>query len=246
MHFHLFVKKQCRRLTIWGWLVLLLLALLAFRLWLGTVCHWLSLNEPVKAKTLVVEGWIEDYALKHAVDFYRKNNYRHLIVTGLPITQWRDYVSYKNTAQGAVAVMKGYGFKDTVFEAVIPLSVTINRTYNTAVATRLLFEKHPEFGKSFNIYSVGVHARRTHLMFERAFGEAYKIGIIADTDRTFDPKHWWRTSKGFRNVSNEFVAFSYVWAFFHPDYEKYKKMLLAGYVTDSLNQVSEKTQLKNR
>jgi hypothetical protein len=244
MKFQLFVTKQCRRLTLWGWLVLLLLLALVFRLWLGTVCSWLSLNQPVPAKTLVVEGWIEDYALQHAVDFYRKNNYNHMIVTGLPITQWRDYVTFKNTAQGAVAVMKRYGFKDTVYKAVIPLSVTINRTYNTAVATRLLFQKHPEFGKSFNIYSVGVHARRTHLMFERAFGNPYKIGVIADTDRTFDPEHWWRTSKGFRNVSNEFVAFNYVWAFFHPEFDVYKKLLLEGYAADSVRQSQKRSKIK--
>ena len=234
MKFHLIVRKPCRRLTFWGWLALLLLLVLLFRGWLGSVCSWLSQNRPVKAKTLVVEGWIEDYALRHAVDFYRKNKYRHMIITGLTITQWRDYVTFKNTAQGAVAVMRGYGFKDTVYQAVIPLSVTINRTYNTAVATRLLFERHPGFGKSFNVYSVGVHARRTHLMFERAFGNTYKIGIIADTDRTFDPEHWWRSSKGFRNVSNEFVAFNYVWAFFHPDFKVYAQKLREGWSTDSV------------
>ena len=62
MKYSLFVTKQCRRLTLWGWLVLLLLLALVFRMWLGTVCRWLSLSEPVPAKTLVVEGWIEDYA----------------------------------------------------------------------------------------------------------------------------------------------------------------------------------------
>jgi len=241
MKFRLVVRKPCRCLTFTGWLVLLLLVVLVFRIWLGTVCRWLSLNHPVKAKTLVVEGWIEDYALKNALQFYEENNYKHLIVTGLPITQWHDYVTYKNTAEGAIAVMKGYGFQDTIYQAVIPLSVTINRTYNTAVATRLLFEKHPEFGKAFNIYSVGVHTRRTHLLFERAFGEDYNIGILADTDRTFDPKYWWHSSKGFRNVSNEFVAFNYVWAFFHPDYNVFARRLKESFYFDSIREHQRKT-----
>ncbi len=235
MKIRFFVRKSCRRLTFWGWVAFGVILALIFRIWLATVCEWLSLNRPVRARTLVVEGWIEDYALRHAVDFYRKNHYRHMVVTGLPITQWRDYVTFKNTAEGAVAVMKGYGFQDTIYRAVIPPTVTINRTYNTAVATRLLFEKHPEFGKAFNIFSVGVHSRRTHLMFERAFGDHYNVGIIADTDRTFDPEHWWRTSKGFRNVSNEFVAFGYVWAFFHPDFEQFAERLIKGYHADSLH-----------
>jgi hypothetical protein len=225
-------------------MVLLLMLALVFRLWMGSVSQWLSLSHPVKARTLVIEGWIEDYALKNAVAFYEKNGYEHLIVTGLPISQWHDYVAFKNTAEGAEAVIKGAGFKDTVYQAVIPQSVTLNRTYNTAVASRMLFEKHPEFGKSFNIYSVGVHARRTHLMFMRAFGDTYRIGIIADTDRTFDPKHWWKTSKGFRNVSNEFVAFTYVWAFFHPDYKVAEKQLKNGYYTDSILGLRRQTDIE--
>ncbi len=246
MKFRLIAKKYCRCLTVSGWLVLLLLLVLLFRIWLGTVCSWLSVDQPVKAKTLVVEGWIEYYALKNAMDFYEKNNYKHLIITGIPITQWSNYVSYSNTAEGAAAVLRGNGFKDSIFRAVIPRSVSINRTYNTAVATHILFEKHPVWGKSFNIYSVGVHSRRTHLLFERAFGNAYKVGIIADTDRTFDPEHWWKSSKGFRNVSNEFVAYFYVWIFFHPDYNTFEKQLKESYVkgkTDrSLHKIDGETK----
>ncbi len=241
MRFRLVAKKYCRCLTFSGWLVLLLMLMLLFRTWMGSVTGWLSLNHPVKAKTLVVEGWIEDYAIKNAVNFYERNGYQHLIVTGIPITQWHDYVVFKNTAEGAEAVIKGDGFNDTVYQAVIPRSVTINRTYNTAVATRILFEAHPGWGKAFNVYSVGVHSRRTHLMFERAFGDTYNVGVIADTDRTFDPKHWWKTSKGFRNVSNEFVAFNYVWAFFHPDYKVFEKQLKAGYAVDSIRRINRKS-----
>ncbi len=241
MRFRLTSKKYCRCLTFFGWLVLLLMLALLFRIWMGTVCTWLSLNKPVKAKTLVVEGWIEDYALKNAIIFYRENHYNRLVVTGIPITHWSDFVAFKNTAEGAIAVIKRDGFTDTIYRAVIPRSVTINRTYNTAVATRMLYEKHPGWRKAFNVYSVGVHARRSHLMFERAFGDNYKIGIIADTDRTFDPKYWWKTSKGFRNVSNEFVAFTYVWAFFHPDYNVFEKRLEKGYSIDRIKNLRGKS-----
>jgi hypothetical protein len=202
---------------------------------MGTVCQFLSEHEPVKAKTLVIEGWVEDYALKHAIELYRRDHYKHLIVTGLPLVHFEDYVMFPSTAAAAAAVIRKIGFKDSIYEAVIPKTVFIDRTYNTGVATRMILSKHPEWGKNFNIYSVGVHARRTHLMFERAFGPDYNIGIIADTDRSFDPEHWWHTSIGFRNVSNEFVAWLYVSVFFHPTYANFKKKLEIGYYTDSIN-----------
>ncbi|MBN2614686.1 MAG: YdcF family protein [Bacteroidales bacterium] len=231
-NFVLFRKRKCWRPTFWGWILLLLVLGILFRLWMVTVSVYLSEDHPVPAKILVVEGWVEDEALTHAVALYHKDHYRHLVVTGLPITFRKDYLHFKNTAQAAVAQIKKDGFKDTIYEAVIPSTVYIDRTYNTAIATRKILEQHPEWGKSFNLYSVGVHARRSHLMFERAFGDGYQIGIISEKDPTFDPAHWWRTSKGFRNVSNEFMAYVYVWAFFHPDYAVFEKKLEEGYQHD--------------
>lgn len=227
-------KRNCWRPTFLGWIVLLLILGLLFRLWMGTVSSYLSEDKPVQAKILVVEGWIEDEALTHAIELYHRDHYAHIIVTGLPITFRKDYLHFKNTAQAAVAQIKKNGFNDTVYEAVIPSTVYIDRTYNTAVATRKIMEQHPEWGKAFNVYSVGVHARRTYLMFQRAFGDGYTIGILSEKDPTFDPKHWWRTSKGFRNVSNEFMAYVYVWAFFHPDYAQFEKKLEEGYWHDRL------------
>lgn len=228
-------KKKCWQPTFAGWLILLFALAILFRLWMGTVAEYLSKDEPVKAKVLVVEGWIGDEALSKAVQYYKKNHYQHLVVTGLPITFRKDFLHFKNTAAAAVAQLKKDGFKDTIFQAVIPSTVVIDRTYNTAIATRLLFDQHPNWGKHLMIFSVGVHARRSLLMFKRAFGRQYKIGIVAAPDPTFDQQHWWRSSKGFRNVSNEFVAYLYVWAFFHPDYSTFKSILLEGYRKDSLN-----------
>lgn len=230
----LFVKKSCRRPTILGLLVILVILVILVRLWMGTVCSFLSMEKPVKARTMIIEGWIEDYAMKNAIRLYKRDHYKHLIVTGLPLVHFEDFVLFPSTASAAAAEIRKMGFKDSIYEAVIPKTVFIDRTYNTGVASRMILDKHPDWGKSFNIYSEGVHARRTHLMFERAFGFAYNIGIIADTDHRFDPKHWWHTSIGFRNVSNEFMAWLYVSVFFHPGYSVYKRKLEIGYYTDNI------------
>ncbi len=240
LRFKFFVKKSWPRPTILGWLLIIVLLAIIVRVWMGTVCSFLSMEKPVKTKTLVIEGWVEDYALKHAMELYKRDHYKYLIITGLPLVHFEDFVMFPNTATAAAAELRHMGFKDSIYKAVIPTTVFIDRTYNTGVATRMIMEKHPEWGKSFNIYSVGVHARRTHLMFERAFGSDYKIGIIADTDRSFDPEHWWHASIGFRNVSNEFVAWLYVSVFFHPQYANFKNKLEIGYYTDSIHKERKK------
>ncbi len=213
----LFKRKMCVKPTIWGWLVIIAVILLVGRASLTGIVKFLSLNDPVESKTMVLEGWVPTYAVKDAMKYFRDNEYERLIITGIPIVNYEFIAPYKNTAEATLLAVRYYGYNDTVYLAEIPTTVLVDRTYNTAVETKLLFDSNPDWPKSMNIYSVGVHARRTYTMFRNAFGNTYNIGVLSQRDRTFDPMSWWKSSKGFRNVSNEFIATLYVMAFFHPN-----------------------------
>ena len=234
INFQVYRKKQCWRPTILGWIIILLVIALIFRLSLVGIYYFLTVNNPVKSKTLVLEGWVPTYAIKDAIASFNDNDYDRIIVTGMPIVNYEFIAPYRNTAEATALALKHYGYRDTVYIATIPTNILVDRTYNTAVATKMIFDEHNQWSKNFNIYSVGVHARRSRFMFEKAFGPDYNIGIIAHRDRTFDPKHWWKSSKGIRNVSNEFVATLYVMLFFHPDLEVSENQLLKGKYIDSI------------
>jgi len=51
--------------------------------------------------------------------------------------------------------------------------------------------------------------RRSKMMFTKVFGKNVAIGIIALNDPLYDPKHWWRTSEGVREVLGEAIAYMY-------------------------------------
>jgi len=232
--FRVYKRKTCLRPTLFGWFIVLFVIVVLFRLSLVGIYYFLTINKPIKSKTLVLEGWVPAYAIKDAITYYNDNNYDRIIVTGIPIVNYEFISPYKNTAEATVLALKHYGYHDTAFIANIPTNILVDRTYNTAVATKMLFDENTNWSKNFNIYSVGVHARRSRFMFKKAFGSDYNIGIIAHRDRTFDPKHWWKSSKGFRNISNEFVATLYVMLFFHPDIAIAKTTLLEGRYIDSI------------
>ncbi len=236
----LYKKTTCRQPTLLGWLIIIALIWLITPLLLQSSYRFLTVNKPVKSKTMVIEGWIPDYSIKKALQLFRDDHYEHMIVTGIPILQWQPISHYHNVAEASAAVIKKMGFRDTIYLAPIPSSILRDRTYSTAVATKALFEQHPQWGKSFNIYSVGVHSRRSRLMFEKAFGDDYQIGIYADTDESFDAVHWWRSSRGFRNVGNEMMAYWFVRFFFHPDIQQYKKQIALGQYIDSIEQLRAK------
>ncbi len=220
MKIKFFVKKECKKPTALTRIIVLFGIVLLFYLLLTNIYRFLTVNEIVDTKTMVIEGWVDDNVLEEALRYYKKNGFENLIVTGLPVTKRKLFSYYENTAQLAVAQLKKMGFDDTVYQAVIPSGIVIDRTFNTAIAVKILFDEHPEWERNFIIYSEGTHSKRTKLMFDKVFGNSYKIGIIAGKEKIFDSKHFWRTSKGFRTVSNELVAYIWVWLFFHPDIDE--------------------------
>ncbi len=229
----LFRKRTLRRPTLLGWLVIITSLIVLCRISLPFMYNFLAVNKPIKSKTMIIEGWVPTYALKEAVELYKEDGYKRLIVTGVPIVNYEFISPYQNTAQATILALKHYGIKDSIYHANIPTNVFVDRTYHTAVAAKLLFDSN-NWPMNFNIFSVGVHARRSRLMFRKAFGNDCEIGIYAPRDRTFLPQYWWKSSKGFRNVSNEFVATLFVTLFFHPEYNSSVDKINTGRYEDRI------------
>jgi hypothetical protein len=230
----LFKKTACRRPTLYGWLILLGFFGFAGYFIISHLAGFLTVNKPVKAQTMIIEGWLPDYALEHAIEIYKRDRYKHLIVTGIPLHQWKSIANYESMAEVTTHNIQKLGFHDTIFQASIPHNVLRDRTYSTALVSKMIFEEHPDWEKAFNIYSLGVHSRRSRLMFKKAFGEEYRIGIFAEKDISYDAKHWWRSSRGFRSVSSEIFSYIFVRLFFHPDPEQYISKIKKGLYVDSV------------
>jgi hypothetical protein len=90
------------------------------------------------------------------------------------------------------------------------------RTYSSAVALRDWFRDHNLAIHSFNVLTEGSHARRTSLLYQKAFGKNVAVGVIAISNPDYDPKDWWRYSYGVREVIGESIAYIYAQFFFHP------------------------------
>jgi hypothetical protein len=91
-----------------------------------------------------------------------------------------------------------------------------NRTYASALALRQWIELHKVGVTGFNLMTVGVHARRSQLLFQKAFGDKVRVGIIAVPDREYDARRWWQYSEGVKEVISEGAGYLYARLFFHP------------------------------
>jgi hypothetical protein len=61
-----------------------------------------------------------------------------------------------------------------------------------------------------------VHARRSRLLFQKAFGPGIEVGVIAIRDREYNPRVWWRYSEGVKEVLSEGAAYLYARFLFYP------------------------------
>ena len=91
-----------------------------------------------------------------------------------------------------------------------------DRTYSSAVALRNWLRDHNTSLNSMNVLTQDAHARRTRLLYEKAFGKNVTIGIISAPDPDYDARHWWRYSDGVREVIGESIAYIYARFFFYP------------------------------
>ena len=216
--FGLCARRERWGLTGRGWLALLLGGLLLFAGWLHWIQPFLAVTHRAETKILVVEGWIPEYALRVAVAEFQSGGYEKVFVTGGPVVGTGGYVNdFQTSASVGAEVLVNLGL-DRNLVVMAPSHIAgHDRTYSSAVALREWLRGHAADVKSFNVLTEDVHARRTQLLFQKAFGREVRVGVIAVADPDYEPAHWWRYSEGVRQILGECIAYLYAEIFFRPD-----------------------------
>ncbi len=213
----LIARKERWGLTWLGWLVSGCIFLLALSLLLFNIQPFLALSMPLKADTLVVEGWVHEYAIVAAAKEFKAGRYARVFATGGPVSGLGHYVNdYQTTASVGAARLRKAGVPEQFVQMVPSRVLERDRTYGSAVALRDWFNDHKLPVHQMNVLTEGEHARRTRLLFEEAFGKSVQVGIIAVPNPDYDQTHWWRYSEGVRDVLSEGIAYFYAKFLFYP------------------------------
>jgi hypothetical protein len=171
---------------------------------------FLAVTHRVNADTLVVEGWVHQYAIRAAVNEFEAGHYRRVFTTGGPVAGMGGYTNdYNTSATQAAAQLQAEGLLANLIQAVPARISDRDRTYSAARALGDWFSNHHSSVPAINVLTQDVHARRTRLLFERALGDRTTVGIIAVANPDYDAGHWWRYSEGVRDVISEAVAYLY-------------------------------------
>ena len=211
----LFRRKEVWVPTLRGWVLLLIVGIAAGLLAITTTVPFLAPVQPKGNGILIVEGWLPDYALEQAKQVFERRSYRLMIVTGIPIDHGLHISVEKDYAQLARGILRDLGMDPELIVPVSCTNVPRNRTYATAQAARLWLDQSSAPGP-VDVFTLGVHARRTWLLYSMALGDRYPVGIISGADQRYDPDRWWTTSSGVRTVMSEVIAYLYAKLFFYP------------------------------
>jgi hypothetical protein len=213
--FGLIRRKEAWVLTWRAWLLLTISLAGTGFLFMRGAYAFLAVHQPNDSGVLVIEGWVPRYALTGYVA--RCSNYTMIYTIGGPTRTDRHSNDESDTyASVAQARLVRSGVPVGKVRGVPCWTVQRDRTYASAVALReWCASNHVEMA-GFNVVTLGPHARRSRLMFERAFKDRVQVGVVALTNEDYDADHWWRYSEGVKETLSEGVAYLYARIFFHP------------------------------
>ncbi|HEY7322763.1 MAG TPA: ElyC/SanA/YdcF family protein [Candidatus Binatia bacterium] len=213
----LFDRKERWSLSWRGRLIVAFALVLLSVLVLKGVYPFLAITHRVNADTLVVEGWINEYAIRAAVKEFQGHPYQRVFTTGGPVGGSGGYINdFMTSASVGADLLKKYGIPDEHLQMVPCRVMDRDRTYASAVALRNWFHHHNVVVGSINVVTEDLHARRTRLLFQKAFGKDVQVGIIAVANVDYPANQWWRYSQGLKEVVSEFAAYLYARFLFFP------------------------------
>ena len=204
-------RRERWGLTLRGWLVVVMTTNAVFAVVSQRIHPFLAIIDPIPAEYLVVEGWMPEYAVEQCVEIFITHRYGSILTVGGPVSAATSPAPDDDThAYVAGSRLRKRGLGQEVVQVIPSTTRDRDRTYGSAVAAREWLKRQGIAPKSITVVTLGVHARRSRLLFEKAFGSKTVVGIVAIENREYDPIYWWRYSEGVKEVVSEGMAYLYV------------------------------------
>jgi hypothetical protein len=201
------------------WMGRLLVVIVLIGIFIGFTANLYPFLAPEGAPRkglMVVEGWIHDFALDEAVTLYRAGNYSKIVCTGVPIETGSYIQQYKSYPEMTAARLEKMGIAPKEIVVAVADYEKKDRTYLAATALRQAFMAYNIEEPDLHLITTGPHGRRSRMLFQKALGEDYNIGITCLDEYAYDQKDWYTCSEGVRSVIGELIAYTYAKFFFHP------------------------------
>ena len=215
-------RRQVWLPTLWGCALVVIVAALATVVLARMANGWLAANLPATglggrgARTLVIEGWMETTDLDQAVLSFRRGHYERVVTTGGPLDSWPEVHAWNNFAELSASYLRRQGLHNVTLVAVPAPASAQDRTFLSAVMVREWARQSGTVLGSIDVFSSGVHARRSRMLYRMALGPDVEVGVLAARPQMFDAERWWTTSAGVKSVIGETLSLGWTVCCFWP------------------------------
>jgi len=189
------------------WFIWIVLATL-FVAFVATIHPFLARTAPVDGSILIVESWLWNRpALREALEEFLRGNYRDLVFVGSPTSGGLNGEVILDDAELAAIRSKKIRIDESKLVKLTIPPMKRHRTYAAAVMFRNWMIKNRPETKAVNIFTIGVHARRSQVSYQKALGRQVKVGVIVGTQTAYIPWRWWMSPTGIKLVFRNFIGF---------------------------------------
>lgn len=193
-----------------GWLLLFGILTLTLFLFTRQAYRFLALNTPLpQADVLLVEGWVSDLALEEAKRIFEAGQCQMICTVGVSLDRGRRLSEWQDWANVAGHTLIRLGIPKDKIMIVPGGNQPRHRTHASFLAARQQFAQLPQPPRSLNILTEAHHGRRSAMVGRKVFGSEMQVGVRSTPPQAYDPKGWWRSSAGVKNVIMESIATAY-------------------------------------
>lgn len=168
--------------------------------------HFLTVNRPTGQGILVVEAWIPGEALPQAAQMFQTGAYRYLVVVGSQVSTCEHSPNYADLAVDGLA--KLVPAKDKIVKIAMPYQPA-HHTFATANGFKQWFLISGAGTCCIDVYTVGVHSRKSWITFQSVLGSHYRVGVIAGPETSYNPKYWLLSPRGLWIVARNLAGYLY-------------------------------------
>jgi hypothetical protein len=177
---------------------------------------FLAISHPVPGGIIAIEGWILDTNVERSVHSLDARHARDVFIVSAINPSVHERESGREHSEYMASNLRESGVPAEKIHLIFFEISKKDRTYHTAMALRGWLQERGLPVDTLNVITMGAHARRSRLLFQKAFGDNVKVGVIPIDDPNYDPVHWWRSSDGVGQMIFQGFAYMYARFFFRP------------------------------
>jgi len=177
---------------------------------------FLAVNDPVGEGVLVVEAWIPEQTLAESAKVFNSGRYRYLVVVGGTTQKNGESNSSTSDADLAASKVEKLGLDTKKLATISVPDESPGRTLARATAVKRWLGSSETSVCCVDVFTVGVHARKSRVLFRHALGDSYRVGIIAGHEVRYDSRFWLVSRTGVWIVVRNLAGYVYskLWILF--------------------------------